>query len=281
LNAIDNARQAALRRHIDAEPKYRACKSGATTKDAAMACLGQWESAYNEYYKLEMDFWTKIEQREADKAASINELITTTKGQQTRLLARSSQSLDQDAIAAYKESLRVLNEQLAKALKMEGGEAMVLNLKDQIQYLERALDSLDSASAGFAGADKLFAAALDQYEQVALVQQQILLYVRSRQTDKTAQFYATEGRKTGMHAQILREFLRAGEPVTAACHKEILNALGEFETIEACLAVSPSRTRKDCATNVRFSSCPYDSVPACLKLNPKLSESQCASLVKK
>jgi hypothetical protein len=56
---------------------------------------------------------------------------------------------------------------------------------------------------------------------------------------------------------------------------------GPFESLEACLASSPTATVDQCKGKYRISNACYTNAGECKRANPTLADAQCAAIVKK
>jgi len=278
LDKINERRESALRDKMKYEADYGRCLKKSQAKEEALTCLARWEAAASEYHKAEIEFTSEIERRDFDAIDVINQQLSSLSGRLARMRQSANVVSAKEQAAVYQGSLDRLNAEIAQAKKNGMDPARLENLETQARYLSQAVENVQYADMGLQGSEVRIRDAIETYRKLAAEREAILSESKSATLLARVQFQSAESLRLARRAEI---DLTWPTPPPPCGRKEVCGLCGPFETLEACLASSPSATVEGCKGKYRISTACYSNANECKKANPTLADAQCTAIVKK
>lgn len=278
LDQINQRRESALRDKMKYEADYGNCVGKSKSKEDALTCLARWESAASEYHTAEIEFASEIERRDLDAINVINQQLTSLTGRLARMQQGTSGVTAKEQAAVYQASLDRLNKEIDAAKKNGRDAARLENLETQARYLKQAVENVEYADMGLQSSETRVKDAIETYRKLASEREAILSESKSATLLARVQFQAAESLRLARRAEI---DLRWPAPPPPCGRKEVCGLCGPFESLEMCLASSPTTTVEQCKGRYRVSNACYATAAECKRANPTLSDAQCAAIVKK
>jgi hypothetical protein len=239
LDKINERRESALRDKMKYEADYGRCLKKSQSKEEALTCLARWEAAASEYHKAEIEFTSEIERRDFDAIDVINQQLSSLSGRLARMRQSANVVSAKEQAAVYQGSLDRLNAEIAQAKKNGMDPARLENLETQARYLSQAVENVQYADMGLQGSEVRIRDAIETYRKLAAEREAILSESKSATLLARVQFQSAESLRLARRAEI---DLTWPTPPPPCGRKEVCGLCGPFETLEACLASSPSAT---------------------------------------
>jgi hypothetical protein len=278
LDQINQRRETALRDKMKYEADYGQCVNKSKAKEDALTCLARWEAAASEYHKAEIEFTAEIERRDMDAIDVINRQLTSLTGRLARMQQGTSVVSAKEQAAVYQGSLDRLKVEIEAAKKNGMDPARLENLETQARYLAQAVENVEYAGMGLQSSEIRVRDAIATYRKLAGEREAILSESKSATLLARVQFQAAESLRLARRAEI---DLRWPAPPPPCGRKEICGLCGPFESLEACLASSPTMGLEQCKGKYRISNACYTNAGECKRANPTLTDAQCVAIVKK
>jgi len=278
LDEINQRRQVALRDKMKYEADYGRCLKKSPSKEEALTCLARWEAAASEYHKAEIEFTSEIERRDFDAIDVINQQLSTLTGRLARMRQGTAVISAKEQAAVYQGSLDRLKAEIAAAKKNGLDPARLENLETQARYLAQAVENVEYADLGLQSSEVRVRDAIETYRKLAAEREAILSESKSATLLARVQFQAAESLRLARRAEI---DLTWPPPPPPCGRKEICGLCGPFESLEACLASSPTMTVEQCKGKFRISNACYTNANECKRANPTLADAQCTAIIKK
>jgi hypothetical protein len=278
LDEINRRRETALLDKMKYEADYGQCVKKSKSKEEALTCLARWEAAASEYHKEEIAFASEIERRDFDAIDVINQQLSSLTSRLARMKQGSAGVSAKDQAAVYQGSLDRLKAEIEQAKKTGMDPARLENLETQARYLAQAVENVQYADLGLQSSESRVRDAISTYRKLADEREAILSESKSATLLARVQFQSAESLRLARRAEI---DLRWPAPPPPCGRKEVCGLCGPFETLEACLATSPTNTVEQCKGKYRISTACYTTAAECQKANPTLTDAQCAAIVKK
>jgi hypothetical protein len=278
LDKINQRRETALRDKMKYEADYGRCLKKSESKEEALTCLARWEAAASEYHRAEIEFTAEIERRDLDAIDVINQQLTSLTGRLARMKQGSAVVSAREQAVVYQGSLDRLKAEIAEAKRTGMDPARLENLETQARYLAQAVENVEYANMGLQASEIRIRDAIETYRKLANEREAILSESKSATLLARVQFQSAESLRLARRAEI---DLRWPAPPPPCGRKEVCGLCGPFESLESCLASSPTMTVGQCKGKYRISNACYVNAGECKRANPTLAEAQCAAIVKK
>jgi len=278
LDQINQRRETALRDKMKYEADYGRCLKKSDAKEEALTCLARWEAAASEYHKAEIEFTAEIERRDFDAIDVINQQLSSLSGRLARMRQGSAVVSAKEQATVYQGSLDRLKAEIAEAKKTGMDPARLENLETQARYLAQAVENVEYANMGLQASEIRVRDAIETYRKLASEREAILSESKSATLLARVQFQSAESLRLARRAEI---DLRWPTPPPPCGRKEVCGLCGPFESLEACLASSPTQTVEQCKGKYRISNACYSNANECKRANPTLADAQCSAIVKK
>jgi hypothetical protein len=138
--------------------------------------------------------------------------------------------------------------------------ARLENLETQARYLAQAVENVQYADLGLRSSESRIRDAIETYRKLADEREAIISESKSATLLARVQFQSAESLRLARRAEI---DLRWPVPPPPCGRREVCGLCGPFESLEACLASSPTATVQQCKGKYRVSNACYTNAGEC------------------